>query len=350
VKGERTFIYLGWQGRGNFGDDLLYETWRAALQSNLGLKAPLYWRDLANAAPSLIRSRLTLIGSEKVLLLGGGTTLGFANWAKHISQSKTLFGIKNVFSAGAGSAESGDQYATNIQAQDWQSWRNLKGLVLAGVRGPLTQKEVASNWCPTDIVGDPALMYPNVRSVGADRGTARTLGICLGSHNATRFDIDAVAEAVRTSSRELDLAPVVFQLADSDTDVSNALASKLSDARIERYAGDVARTMDNISGTSVFVSERLHGTVAAVSLGIPCLPLAYASKCDDFWLSVTPSRPAINPASSSPQISDAILAISQPDALSAMAVRVEFLQKKLLAAAASLIEWRNGRRSWNAPL
>jgi hypothetical protein len=348
MKGARMFIYLGWQDRGNFGDDLLAEAWRAALKLDLKDTAPLYRPEVIKAIPSLVRWRLATVRMEKVLLLGGGTTLGFSNWARHISHAKALLGIRHVFSAGAGSAEGSDVYATDIQAQDWRPWRELRGLVLAGVRGPLTEKEVATHWCPTEVVGDPALMYSKVRPFNADRAESRTLGICLGSHTSTRFDVDAVAQAIRICARTLALEPVVFQLADTDSEVSLTLSSKLGNARIERYEGDVAAMMKCISSTSFFVSERLHGIVASTSLGVPSTPLAYASKCDDFWLSISPDRPAIKPTSSVGQIVDAILASNRPDMLTAIAARVDILQRKLLNVAAALTDWHDGRKKWSA--
>ncbi len=346
MKRERRFIYLGWQGRGNFGDDLLVETWRAAINDALPIEAPLYLNDLLTSAPTLLRAKLATVGAEKLILLGGGTALGYENWAKHIRNAMLLFGTRYIFSAGAGSAESNDSFSIGLQSQNWDAWRNLKHMTLAGVRGPLTQTEVSTHWQPTEIIGDPALMYPRVHPVRRSSESARILGICLGSHNATRFDIAAVAEAVAAACRLFGLQPSVFQLADSDTDVCRSLATRLGNAPIERYDGDVAAMMERIATTSAFVSERLHGAVAAVSLGIPCTPLAYASKCDDFWLSVTSARPVINPKSTVEEISRAIVESRAVETLGGIAERVANLQARLLKCANALAQWRRGHDTW----
>src|SRR5450830_1871786 len=115
----RELIYLGWLGAKNFGDDLIYESWRAAIDRPLDLVAPLHCRDYIRHPISSTRSVLRARSGESVILLGGGTTLGFDIWARHVDLTQRVFGSARVVAAGAGAAASTDSYLTGLQEQDW---------------------------------------------------------------------------------------------------------------------------------------------------------------------------------------------------------------------------------------
>lgn len=334
-------MYLGWQSRGNFGDDLLLETWRAALDDPLDVLAPLYLRDLPRTGLRYLRDRARMTGSERAILLGGGTAIGFRGWADHVSTAKRMYATDSVVIAGAGAATATDEYALGLQEQDWPAWQGLASTTLLGVRGPLTAAECAAHWRPTTVIGDPALLYPQLRPVAATRD-AGTIGVSIGSHTSSRFDLDAVAAAVRGTG----LRPVVFQLASTDVAVSESLASRLGGAEIRSFDGNVHSMMEQIAGVSLLLSERLHGAVAAVALGVPCVPLSYASKCDDFWLSVTDEPPRITPNSTSAAIAAEIARAIDTDQIDEFAPRLAQLRSALTNAAASIRGWMSAGQQW----
>ncbi|MCT9625603.1 polysaccharide pyruvyl transferase family protein [Pseudarthrobacter equi] len=342
----RRLVYLGWQGFSNFGDDLLYETWKKALDADLEIEAPLFLKDYVKRGLGFLRDRVTLFGSEKLVLLGGGTTVGFKSWASHAHNAITLYGARGILLVGPGAAASNDAYALGLQQSNWTSWHRVPGTVLFGVRGPLTANESRLNWQrPCPVVGDPALMYPVV--AGLQEGPVReggVIGVCLGSQTATRFDIHVVAEGIRSAvSTSSELNEIrVYQLADSDRAVARSLSEYLGGVDVISYDGDVEKMMLSIAECSAFVSERLHGAVAAVSLGVPTVPLSYASKCDDFWLSVTGQRPRIQVGSSAQVLAEEILSCTEPHLVAEIERRRGDLVQRLLMAASAIRDWQQG--------
>lgn len=343
----RRFVYLGWHGFANFGDDLLFETWRDALDDALDVSAPLSRRDYANAAPRFLRDRLRLLGTERVVLLGGGTTVGFGNWAGHMQRALRYFGARGAIVPGAGAAESADSYALALQAHGWADWRALDRIALLGVRGPLTAAECERNWEPAPVIGDPALLWP----VGRDMPTAATdgpLGVCVGSDPTSRFVIGDVAAAVSAFAEEQGKRSIrVFQLSDADVTASEDLVASLrerTDVPVEvvRYAGSVDETMRSIAECSGFVSERLHGAIAAVSVRVPTVMLAYASKCDDFWSSITGDRAPIGVGHSVADLLDELRRSVDPAVRRSVEASTEHLQRRLAEVAARMNTWSRG--------
>ncbi|WIB78034.1 polysaccharide pyruvyl transferase family protein [Curtobacterium sp. MCPF17_002] len=348
----RDFVYLGWQGYDNFGDDLLHETWRAALDAPLDVEAPLHARAYVKRSPAIAAHRLRTLGSRRLVLLGGGTTVGFGTWAGHARRAGLAYGAEAVVGLGLGAAESTDTHLLSSQPHDWEAWRRSTRFRLAGVRGPLSQHEVSQHLGPTEVVGDPALLYPVVRPVTPSGAPA--IGVTLGSDPTTRFDLAAVAAVVGRRAAQDRLPVRVFALSRADRAVARELAARITaPVEIHDYTGDVHATMRAIAACTVLVSERLHGAIAAVALGVPTVPLAYASKCDDFWMSVTGSRPTTTVGASEATISAAVDHVidhavdhaidhSGADDGRTIARSVAAMQRSLGTLADRLSAWRSG--------
>lgn len=342
---RRSLVYLGWQGNANFGDDLLHETWRAALDDPLDVEAPLNARDYLRGAAAFARDRLRTRRSERVVLIGGGTTVGFAAWADHARLAVRNYAAAGIIGVGLGAAASSDAYALERHRQQWAAWRDLDRLRIAGVRGPITEHEVTTHLGPVTISGDPALLYPLVRPVqpSGDPG-ARRIGVSLGSDPHSRFDVETVATAVDAHARTVGADQVVaFALSAADQSVARALSERLRTPSVIHDYTDVAETMSAIAGCELVVSERLHGVVAAIALGVPTVPLSYASKCDDFWSSLTGDPAPITVGHST---EDLISAMQGADAVrSAVAGAVFAQQERLEGIRRELADWKRGARS-----
>lgn len=340
--GRRSLIYLGWQGNDNFGDELLYDSWRAALGDPLEVTAPLtIGRYLVKEVGHYLRARSRLAGRERLVLLGGGTTIGFRTWAEHTRLARRMFGASGTLVPGAGAAESGDGFLLSRQPHDWAAWRREPDVALFGVRGPLTALECSGHWEPTGVLGDPALLYP--RHVDVTSSPANTVGLCLGSEGTSRFDVADVAGAVRGVATELGATVTVFEVTPADRPVTDALRAILGpDTRVVPFDGDVRAMMTEIARCRLMVSERLHGVVAAVAAGVPAVPLAYASKCDDFWLSVAGTRAAIKPGVPAERLAAELRQSLDAERSAQIAARVRRLGDALDRSADAIRLWLAG--------
>jgi hypothetical protein len=292
-----------------------------------------------------LRHRLRLIGAERIALLGGGTTIGFDNWAKPARRALTYYGACGLVIAGAGAAASHDQFALNLQAANWRAWRSMRNVALCGVRGPLTQEECTRHWRGTGVVGDPALIYPLHVEVRPARPARLIIGVCLGANPTSRFDIQAVAEAVTAyQATHPDFLVRVLQLAHEDADVARDLAYRLN-AEIVAFDGDVRAMMEAIAECSLLLSERLHGAVAGVSCGVPTVPLAYASKCDDFWLSATGETAPLRVGATKDQIIDELHRATDAARTAVVHQRVRKLQQRLQNIVDIVRQWKDGHTS-----
>jgi hypothetical protein len=339
---RRELIYLGWQGNDNFGDELLYESWKAALAHPLTKTAPLtLGRYLVKEAPRFARDRIASLGAERLLLLGGGTTIGFGTWAEHTRLAQTMFSTAGVLIPGAGAAERGDDTLLTSQPYDWPAWRAEPNVALYGVRGPLTARECARSWRPADVLGDPALLYPLHRTIEVE--PEATIGVCLGSGGHSKFDIASVAAAVEMIADELQASVAVFEVTPADAPVTRDLARRIGRrVRTVVFDGDVHAMMQKIAACRLVLSERLHGAVAASSLRVPTVPLAYASKCDDYWLSVAEERARIQPGATVDDIVDEARRSLEPRQRDLRDRNVGVLQGRLEATASRIREWMSG--------
>ncbi|MBC9719531.1 polysaccharide pyruvyl transferase family protein [Streptomyces sp. TRM66268-LWL] len=345
---RRHIIYLGWQGFQNFGDDLLYATWKVALGTPLRIQAPLTRRDYAAAAPRFFSQRVRTLSGERLVLLGGGTTVGFASWGAHARNAMTYYDAHALVVAGAGAASSDDTFALGLQRTDWAQWGALPNVALFGVRGPLTSEECQRHWRPAPVIGDPALLYTRYAMPLPTPAARPVVGVCLGASPVSRFSVEVVADAIRIYLAAHPGTTVrVVQLSPEDAGAAHNLVKALGNgtsAEIVAYSGDVHGMMQAIAGCSLLLSERLHGTVAGVACGIPTVPLAYASKCDDFWLSVSGERPALGVTANSHLIADELEKATEPGRIFSVASRTTALQDRLESAAEQLRRWHAGQQ------
>ncbi|MET9405098.1 polysaccharide pyruvyl transferase family protein [Streptomyces sp. NPDC002935] len=343
MPGQRRIIYLGWQGFGNFGDDLLHDTWKGALADPLELQAPVTRRAYLKAAPKVIGQRMSLTGAERIILLGGGTTIGFQNWGRAAHLALRYYRAEGLVIAGSGAAAPHDRFALGLQRDDWETWRALRDVALCGVRGPLTADVCVRQWRATNVIGDPALLYP--LQVGLpSRGTSQHLiGVCLGASPATRFSTATVVRAITAYRAAYPESLVrVLQLFPEDAGTAQDLASRL-DSAVVTFDGNVRAMVRAIGECSVLLSERLHGAVVGVASGVPTVPLAYASKCDDFWLSVTGESPNLQVGATSEQIAEELRRATEPSRISVVADHVRCLQDSLEKVVAAVRQWKTGQ-------
>ena len=281
----QTLGYLGWQGRGNFGDDLIHHAWRVALEGRFRLvEMPLYPSDRRQIARALTSARLRRV---KTVLIGGGTVIGFENWSRHAMTALKLTGARQAVAIGCGAPAVDDRAATTLQRLDWASWQTSK-LIVRGVRGPLSLESITVAGLPsTGVIGDSALLYDSHKSWQRESQVGRFIGLALGNDSGSSFELETILDAVtQYKSGDPEVKIKVFALSTRDQASAQLVLSALKDSTGVIYTGDVDFIMRELATCEVVLSERLHGCIAAAAVGVPSISLAYLSKCVDFMLSI----------------------------------------------------------------
>lgn len=280
-------LYLGWHGRGNFGDDALFDFWQRGLPEHSFLTSPLYRRDLVSAPGSTMKvlRRRMQFGFG---LVGGGTVLGYDTWHRHVNWMRRLLPRgAPIIALGAGAANDLDTEKSE-QRPAWEAWRSGPKVEVLGVRGPLSAAAVEANLgTPVEVTGDPAMFYDGQVPCRADkRGVIVSIADVAGlAADRSQLRIALAGALARVFGDE----PItIFALAREDVPESFALAGEIRRNRSVRVVeyGNVQEAYELIGEHRVIVSERLHGCVAGAAVGTIPVAVGYKLKHLDFMQSV----------------------------------------------------------------
>ena len=189
--------YIGWSGRGNLGDDAIFDAIASRLRPAAVREVPLYPAELA---------RLALHGGAFRFrhahpILGGGTVIGRSNWRVHVRTALALARARPAVMIGAGVEDPAFSGTHSFGSpHELARWRGLlERFDRVTVRGPRSQALLADAGIVSDVVGDPALL---LEPSGQIEPEDRTLGVALGfgddlwGHSQQRV-VDAVASALK---------------------------------------------------------------------------------------------------------------------------------------------------------
>jgi Polysaccharide pyruvyl transferase len=267
---SRTLLvrYIGWQGHGNVGDDLLFELWRDRLD---GVELVV---DPANTVDAV--------------LVGGGTLLLQPDWISVFERVQAEAPGVPWFAVGLGAQDPTFCPPANVDAM-LERWRQLlPRFERLSVRGPLSASYLASAGMNVPVIGDPGLATtPAPQKIPSQPRVAINLAgaVAVGRFGAPDALAAAIAEYV-TNLRSLGIDITLLPLFGPDIKVLQGLASLVSLDGITMAEPTIESVKQAIATSSVVVCERLHaGCVAAVS-GVPFIQVAYQPKCFDFAASI----------------------------------------------------------------
>lgn len=288
---SQTLAYVGWNGRGNTGDDAIFQ----ALEEGL---APARVRTLPVYATELVRALAT--GSPTVfrdahLLLGGGTLVGRSVWRNTLRlKAFPLVRRRPAFMVGVGVEDPSFQgrHSFSDGGRELRRWPGLlRRFARVTVRGPGSQALLAEVGVAADVVGDPALLLTPPAPVRRPPG--KVVGVTLGAvddlwgHDRHRVAVEIVRclRALMADGWRVRL----LGLNDGDAPVHAAVASALGGDG-EQVGVETATTprqyLQAAAGCTVVVAERLHAMVLAAAAGTPFVAVEYQPKCRDFSASV----------------------------------------------------------------
>jgi len=285
-----TIAYVGWNGRGNTGDDAIFQALAQGLAPAAVETFPVYAAELARSLTGRSVARFR----RSHLLLGGGTLVGRSVWRNNLKlKAFPLVRRRPRFMIGAGVEDPSFQgrHSFSDAGQELQRWTAiLDRFDRVTVRGPRSQELLAEVGVAADIVGDPALLLSPpapARPAGKVVGVTLGFGDDLWGHDHRRVETAVVAclrELIAQGWR-------VRLLCMNDEDrqghasVARGLSAHADDVSVE-VADTPAAYLQGASECAVVVAERLHAMVLAAAAGTPFVALEYQPKCRDFTASV----------------------------------------------------------------
>lgn len=285
-----TIAYVGWNGRGNTGDDAIFDAVSEGLAPATVESFPVYAAELARSLAGGAPARF----HRSHLVLGGGTLVGRSVWRRNLSlKALPLVRRRPRFVIGAGVEDPSFQgrYSFSDDGRELARWPTiLNRFDRVTVRGPRSQELLAEVGVAAEVVGDPALLLsPPAPAAGAGKVVGVTLGFGddLWGHDHRRVETAVVAclrELIADGWRVRLLC-----MNDEDREGHAAVARGLA-AQAEEVSVEVADTpaayLRAASECAVVVAERLHAMVLAAAAGTPFVALEYQPKCRDFTASV----------------------------------------------------------------
>ncbi|MFG1930763.1 polysaccharide pyruvyl transferase family protein [Mycobacterium sp. NPDC048908] len=278
--------YLGWHGRGNLGDDAIYDAVRTQLPSATFVDLPRFAHERIRAATTGLNQSLR----RSTQVLGGGTLVGRRDWRRWVNRGLALTKENGSCAIGVGVEDPvfiGRRSGSH--KDELKRWAPvLSQFRSVSVRGPRSAELLADLGLSVEVSGDPALVLPSP-SVAAEEdliGVNLGFGDDLWGHDPQQV-VDEVSKAVqRLSAHGYRFVGILMNPSDRRW-TEAALTGITADIVAPSDAAAAAR---ELARCSVAVVTRLHAGILAALSGTPVLSLEYQPKCRDFALSIDDER------------------------------------------------------------
>jgi hypothetical protein len=322
VKRSLRVRYVGWQGHGNVGDDLLFELWRDRLH---GIELVVDRADQEIDA----------------VLVGGGTLLLQPDWISIFERTAMQTPTVPWFGVGLGAQDPTFCPPANID-NVLDRWRRiLPSFQRLSLRGPLSGEYMDDLGMSLRITGDPGLLaLPERQTIPTQPCVAINLagGVAVGRFGAPDVVVSSVARYV-ANLRSLAIDVTFLPLCKPDIEVLSALSAFVDSAGIEMAEPTVAGVKRAIAKSTVVVCERLHAGCLAAVTGVPFVQLAYQPKCFDFTNSLNWPHAISAGAFDADELTDRTIQLIESWIESAVALTVSVARvRRGVAAEVSMVE------------
>jgi polysaccharide pyruvyl transferase WcaK-like protein len=188
--------YLGWHGRGNLGDDAIYDAVRAQLPSATLLDLPRFHSERIRATATGLNRSLR----RSTQVVGGGTLVGRRDWRRWINRGLALTRKNGSCAIGVGVEDPVFVGRRSGSGKDeLKRWTPiLSEFRSVSVRGPRSAELLSDLGLTVQVSGDPALLLPRPAVAPEDGliGVNLGFGDDLWGHNPQHV-VDEVSDAVR---------------------------------------------------------------------------------------------------------------------------------------------------------
>ena len=281
--------YLGWHGRGNLGDDAIYDVVRSQLPGATFVDMPCLPNEMIRAVATGLNRSLR----RSTQVLGGGTLMGRRFWRRLVTRGMALTRSGGTYAIGVG-VEDPVFLGRNSGSEkgELKRWAPiLSEFRTVSVRGPRSAELLSGIGLSVGVSGDPALLLPRPDVVPEDGliGVNLGFGDDLWGHDPARLADEMSAAVKQLSSQGCRFVGILMNPEDKRW-TEMALKDIAADIVLPVDAGAAAR---ELARCSLAIVSRLHAGILAAVSDTPVISLEYQPKCRDFALSIDDERSLI---------------------------------------------------------
>ena len=278
--------YLGWHGRGNLGDDAIYDVVRSQLPGATFVDMPCLPNEMIRAVATGLNRSLR----RSTQVLGGGTLIGRRFWRRLVTRGMALTRSGGTYAIGVG-VEDPVFLGRNSGSEkgELKRWAPiLSEFRTVSVRGPRSAELLSGIGLSVGVSGDPALLLPRPDVVPEDGliGVNLGFGDDLWGHDPARLADEMSAAVKQLSSQGCRFVGILMNPEDKRW-TEMALKDIAADIVLPVDAGAAAR---ELARCSLAIVSRLHAGILAAVSDTPVISLEYQPKCRDFALSIDDER------------------------------------------------------------
>jgi polysaccharide pyruvyl transferase WcaK-like protein len=270
--------YIGWLGRGNLGDEAIFEAICVAF-NKVEILPYVNLRKISILPNQFLKPLFSSV------MLGGGTLIGVPNYCNTLRMSQRIGYPTFAFGTGVQDPEYwGRIWRDSDYLDEWIPLLNQCKYV--GVRGPLSKSILdAVGYKHAQVIGDPALLL--ARSSITPKRMQKKLGINIGSDGKVwGSDEDTILQSIcRFSSYMIDKGWSITFVPAKKTDlryIKDAMKVLGNNVKMFTRFTSVEKVLDEIESCDVFIGERLHSSILSCCTYTPTIMLEYRPKCRDF--------------------------------------------------------------------
>ena len=278
---KKVFIYYGFLGDNNFGDELVFESAKKIFEPDVLVPVRKLMPITLKLYCILFKSKISGI------VIGGGTLIG-PFWNHNIFLE--LVKIKKpVYIHGTG------VYPDINCKDDWK--KMLGGHVYGGVRGPLSQKNSMAITNQIKITGDAAFAMFEKNISNQSQYKKKHVLLNLGTHFDYEYQDDSRAEIKKLIhnliQEKYNLVFLPFH--DIDKKIGESLILEFPEMVLLSQPYSYKNAMDIFQNSIFSIGERLHFTAMSILSGCPFVSINYSNKHEDMLQSIGLSLFGVQP-------------------------------------------------------
>ena len=278
---ERFLGYIGSVGRGNLGDEAMFEA--------IKILMPQYDIEIfSGARKERFLFKLGASGKQKFksIILGGGTLVN-QGYLGLVETALSLDATMHTLGTGVGSCGFSGRYDLGLES--WLSlFRQFKSI---GVRGPYSKKYLEGIGVESpEVIGDLALVLtlgsPYLNPINGHY----IINVALPNDDTPDFPSEKIVEELREMVNELKLAgyrPIPVAFCEEDIQATKQVLTMAGQKGISVHLPKShSEYFDLLKDAEFVVGVRLHSAVLSCCAGVPSILIGYRNKCADFMESM----------------------------------------------------------------